>query len=120
MLRVTIVSANSETLDGLQTYLKQAGVRARATRTLGTEDDAGAAPSAIVFFPDEFRREDVIVEIARLQRARPEVLAVIVTREPRQFEGIATDEGAQTPIVIPKPAWGWTILDVIRARLEAP
>jgi hypothetical protein len=120
-LRVTIVAANRETRGGLQTYLAQAGAVARATQRLATADEAGRdpAPSAIVFFPDEFRREDVIAEIARLQRAHPQVLAVVVTREPREFEGIVTAPDAETPVVIPKPAWGWTILDSIRARLEA-
>jgi len=102
--------------------LKQAGVIANATGDLATQapDDAAAAPSAIVFFPDEFPRDAVIVEIARLQRVRPAVLSVVVTREPRQFEGIVTEDGAEAPVIIPKPAWGWTILDVIRARLDSP
>jgi hypothetical protein len=117
---VTIVSANPETLDGLQSYLRQAGIRARGTG----EIESGAAmdldPTAVVFFPDEFPADDVLKEVARLRRERPQVLIVLVTREPRRFtQTLATNERAPT-IVVPKPVWGWAILDAIRGHLETP
>jgi DNA-binding response OmpR family regulator len=119
-LRVTIVSANPETLDGLQTYLRQAGIHARGTG----EIESGAAmdphPSAVVFFPDEFPAGNVLKEVTRLRRERPQVLIVLVTREAKKFtETLATNERAPT-IVVPKPVWGWAILDAIRGHLETP
>jgi hypothetical protein len=41
---------------------------------------------------------------------------LVVTREPGRYSEIADAEGdGHAPIVIPKPAWGWTILDAIRS-----
>jgi DNA-binding response OmpR family regulator len=119
-LHVTIVSANPETLDGLQSYLRQAGINARGTG----EIESGAAmdphPSAVVFFPDEYPAGNVLKEVSRLRRERPQVLIVLVTREPKRFtENLATNERAPT-IIVPKPVWGWAILDAIRAHLETP
>jgi hypothetical protein len=119
-LRVTIVSANPETLDGLQSYLRQAGVDARGTRDI----ECGAAmdpyPSAAVFFPDEYPADNVLKEIGRLRSERPQLLIVLVTREPQRFaKALDAPEHAPT-IVVPKPVWGWVILDAIRGRLETP
>jgi len=47
------------------------------------------------------------------------VLAVIVTNEPHRFtEATAEADLATSPLVMAKPAWAWTILDAVRARLE--
>jgi hypothetical protein len=110
---VTIVAARAETLDGLRTYLSLAGLEARGTRRLG---DSGRRPcAAIVFFPDEFLPDDVLKELSRLRRQRPTVLPLLVTREPQRYVEITGIEGVGlAPVVIPKPAWGWTILDAIR------
>ncbi len=119
-LHVTIVSANPETLDGLQTYLRQAGVDARGTREIESGVAMDPHPSAAVFFPDEYPPDDVLKEVARLRRERPQVLVVLVTREPQRFAK-ALEAGEHTStIVVPKPVWGWVILDAIRGRLETP
>jgi hypothetical protein len=117
-VHVTIVAASAETLDGLQTYLSLAGLGARGTRRLG---DFGRAPcTAVVLFPDEFSVRDVLRELARLRRDHPRVLPLLVTREPQRFvDGAASKGSGPAPIVIPKPAWGWTILDAIRSAIEA-
>ena len=47
-----------------------------------------------------------------------EVLKDLVTKEPKRFESLPTGDGAVVPLVVPKPIWGWTILDAIRARLD--
>jgi DNA-binding NarL/FixJ family response regulator len=117
-LRVTIVSSNPETLDGLQAYLRQAGVDARGT----SEIESGVAlepyPCAVVFFPDEFPAGDVLREVARLHRERPRLLVVIVTRDPRAFTETIDPRGRVPTVVVPKPVWGWAILDAIRGHLE--
>jgi len=114
---VTIVASRAETLDGLQTYLSLAGLGARGTRRL---DDFWREPcTAVVLFPDEFLVKDVLRELARLRREQPRVLSILITREPQRYVDSVGVEGAGlAPIVIPKPAWGWTILDAIRLALE--
>ncbi|HEX9295523.1 MAG TPA: hypothetical protein VF881_06795 [Polyangiaceae bacterium] len=114
-VHVTIVSANEETLDGLQTYLQQAGLDARGTRQLEGGRTAESPQGAVVFFPDEFVRENVLREVRRLRRDQPRVLVVLVTSEPHRFvEALDIDDKPPHPVIVPKPVWGWIILDAIR------
>jgi hypothetical protein len=112
-VQVTIVAASAETLDGLQGYLSRAGVGARGTRELVGAD---ADPcSAIIFFPDDFSPRDVLRELRRLRRERPSVVPLVVTGEPDRYAKMSDVDGTGwNPIVLLKPAWGWTILEAIR------
>lgn len=116
-VRVTIVASSAETLDGLQTYLSLAGLGARGTRRL---DDFWREPcTAVVLFPDEFLAKDVLRELARLRREQPRALSLLITREPQRYvDSVGVGGVGLAPIVIPKPAWGWTILDAIRLALD--
>jgi len=119
-LHVTIVSANPETLDGLQTYLRQAGVDARGTREIESGVAMDPHPSAAVFFPDEYPADHVLKEIGRLRKERPQVLVVLVTSQPHRFAKALDGSEHTNTIVVPKPVWGWVILDAIRGRSEVP
>ena len=112
---VTIVAASAETLDGLQGYLSLAGLDAHGTNHLG--ELARKNCSAVVLFPDEFSSTTVLRELTRLRKEHPTVLPLLVTSEPQRYSGIADTGGkALQPVVIPKPAWGWTILEAIQRR----
>jgi hypothetical protein len=116
-IRVIIVAASAETLDGLRAYLSLAGFDARGTRRLGDVDPEPC--SAVVLFPDEFSLDDVLAELSRLRRESPKILPLLVTREPERYGEVAQAEGeGRAPIVMPKPAWGWTILDAIRSGTQ--
>jgi len=115
--QVAIVSANPETLDGLQSYLQSAGVAARGTRRL--EDCAelkAPATAAVILFPDDFPQESVMAIIADIGARGPNILRVLVTSHPKAFEALA--EGRRNVLVVPRPVWGWTILDAIRAHVD--
>jgi hypothetical protein len=117
---VLVVSDCRETLDGLLAYLQRAGVSARGTRQLDGAAWQSSAVNAAVLFPDDFKAGEVEGAVARLAAARPTLLQVLVTREPRRFDSLAETAGAVTPpVILAKPAWGWTILDAIRARSVA-
>jgi hypothetical protein len=117
-IQVTIVTANAETFDGLQAYLSLRGLAARNAGQLG-ELDAKSC-SAVIFFPDEFLLKDVLHELRRLRQGQPRVLVLVVTREPERYVEVVNAEGiGRAPVVIPKPVWGWTILDAIRAGLKS-
>lgn len=117
---VLIVSDNAQTLDGLKEYFHRAGVDARGTRGLERESFAGAALLAVVLFPDDFPQGDVDDMVRFLCEARPRVCSVLVTAHPKRFDPrIGAKATESEPIVLPKPAFGWTILDTIRARLDA-
>jgi DNA-binding response OmpR family regulator len=115
---VTIVATNPETLDGLQSYLRGAGVEARCTRDLA-ECTRFAADSegnlAVVIFPDNFPWENVMAALAELAAVRPPVLPLLVTAHPQKFEKVGA---AEDVIIMPRPVWGWTILDAIRAQID--
>jgi hypothetical protein len=115
-IEVVIVSNNPETLDGLQSYLRGTGVTARCTRDLvECTTFAPAATSALVLFPDDFIPEKVVALIADLGRARPKAMSLLVTSDPRRFESLTSRHNV---LVMPRPVWGWTILDAIRAHLD--
>jgi hypothetical protein len=115
-MQVTIVAVRSETLDGLKWYFSRRGLSARATRRLADADHEPC--TAIVLFPDEFPFDDVQRALHRFRRDRPDLLMVLVTSALERHAAIAVDAESLT-IIIPKPAWGWLILEAIRAGIEA-
>jgi hypothetical protein len=121
-LSVTVVASNVETLRALESYLHGAGVAANGTRMVDRVlEMTPPSSSAVIVFPDDFRQDTVMEALGALRRERPDVLAVIVSQEPRRFEGLVGTGKAPhpAPLVIPKPAWAWTILDAVRARLDS-
>lgn len=119
-LSVTIVSSNRETLGALEAYLRGAGVITTGTRAIERlVEMTPASAAAVILFPDEYPGATVTKALVALQRARPRVLAVVVTNEPSRFEHVTPVSGDGAPLVIPKPAWAWTILDAVRARLDS-
>jgi hypothetical protein len=113
---VTIVSANRETLEELRTYLRRAGFSARGARTL--EECARVTAStalAFVFFPDDFRWEAVVSTLAEVAEAREDALSLLVTAHTKRFARLSAPK--QT-LVIPRPVWGFRIVDALRAHHE--
>ena len=116
-LYVTVVSNNAETLRGLQAYFDEAGVPTHGTRAISDLSMVAPATTAVVLFPDDFVEREVLDTIAALQRARPRLLMLVVTRQPQLFgQALAPDGHA---LVLPKPSFGWSILDAIRAHADA-
>jgi hypothetical protein len=119
-LHVTVVSDNEETLEGLRAYFDGAGVPTDARRTLRTVSSVVAATTAVVLFPDDLRQIDTVALVSRLRRARPRMLVVLVTRDAGRFEeALAPDGRSMPPLVLPKPSFGWSILDAIRAHASS-
>jgi hypothetical protein len=118
-LHVLIASDSVETLDGLQLYLRQANVVARSTRVLDPRLIHSDGVVAVVLFADDFTERAVLDVVTDLVSGRKGILPVLVTGEPLKFMRVMrSDDPAFVPIVLPKPAWGWTILDAIRGRLK--
>jgi hypothetical protein len=117
-LYVSIVAGNPQTLDGLQSYLEQAGVASHSTRALLDLDMvAPAFATATVIFPDDFPDEDAFALLEQLRSERPRLLALIVTRQPARFRDAAAADGRSLPpIILPRPSFGWDILDVVRSH----
>jgi hypothetical protein len=112
-LRVTVVGDNAQTIEGLRRYLTSAGVETRATRILS--DELVTLPAdAMVIFPDEFRTDDVLRTVESLQEKFPQLRLLLVTSSPRSYLGARLVDAEVAPIILPKPAFGWSILDAIR------
>jgi len=118
-LHVAIVSKNPETLDGLEAYLQRAGVATVGTREIERSREVARSASSVVVFPDDFEWDAVLLALTTCLRTNPNALPVIVTNAPQRFESVAWPDGGIIPLVVPKPAWGWTILDAIRGHLDA-
>ncbi len=114
---VAIVSNNPTTLDGLQRYLAAAGVACHGSTALAEPATTGKLATMVVLFPDDYPPGGVVLFLRRLREKRPKLLILLVTREPGRFAEAARPDGrSRLPIVLPKPAFGWTILDAIRAH----
>jgi hypothetical protein len=119
-LSVTIVANHAATLDGLEGYLRGAGVVTATTHMVDRILDVTPLSCvAVILFADEYGASGVTRALTALRRARPKVLPVIVTSEPLRFGG-RSRRGVEglAPLVIPKPPWAWTLLDAVRARFE--
>jgi DNA-binding response OmpR family regulator len=118
VVRVVVVADNHETLDGLHKYLTEAGAASTVSRGLRGVA-LGPDVAALVVFPDGFDEDEVADCVRSLRKARPRLLIVLVTAAPQRFASIVAPDGRSLPpIVLPKPAFGWTILDAIRAHLN--
>lgn len=122
-LDVTVIADNPETLDSLHDYLSRVGVASNATRTLRSATLLPPAATSVVIFPDDFSVDEVVTSITALRATRPRLLIVLVTSAPQRFRAaLDPDERSLPPMVLPRPAFGWIILDAIRehAHSELP
>jgi len=115
----TIVARTAATLDDLSQYLEQSGIPIQALAHI----DAGQVePSAcaVVVFPDDYDERDARTFIRSLRHARPRLLLIVVTREPNRLEPVlGANEGSLAPVVLPRPSFGWSIVDVIRTHRQS-
>jgi len=120
-LHVTVVANNAETLSSLQTYFDDVGVPTHGTRAISDLSTVAPATTVVVLFPDDFEDRAVVDMIAVLRRARPKLFMLVVTRQPQLFgDALVPDGRSRPPLVLPRPSFGWSILDAIRAHADAP
>lgn len=110
-----MIAENPQTLANLDAYFKRVGVTSSGSRSLTEKGAIPSAATALVLFPDDYASGDVETFVIALRRTRPKLFVVLVTSAPQNF-GLATqrDERTVPPLVLPRPAFGWTILDAIR------
>jgi len=118
-LTALIVCDNDETLLGLRAYLSRASIAARATRSLADAWSQIASVDALVLFPDDFDTGQVTDGLSRVLATAFRTFVIVVTADFQCFESLVQSTGGSRAVVMPKPVWGWTILDLLRARLES-
>lgn len=117
---VTLIARSDATISGLQTYLQDAGVPPQTTRSLQDTSRIAPATTAAVIFPDGFEVEEVVRQVRALRQRLPRLLLVVVTSSPQSFRpALDPDDQSRLPVVLPKPAFGWTILDAIREHVRS-
>lgn len=115
---VSVIADARETTDALRAYLEGAGVASVATRALA--DPVPPEVDAVVIFPDELEASAVLRLLSELRAQRPALLLIVVTREAARLRpALDPDAHSRLPIVLPRPAFGWTILDAIRDHARA-
>jgi len=117
---VRVVADNPQTIDELCAYLMAAGVASNGTRELHDVSIVPPGATAVVLFPDDFQLKEMETTIASLRRGRPSLKIVLVTARPQHLRAALKHDGRSAlPLVLPKPAFGWTILDAIRGSSDA-
>jgi hypothetical protein len=122
-LRIGLIANNDRTVSDLLNYFANVGSHARwltnlAEWTNGSEIDETL--NAMVIFPDDFEAELVDRLLDRLVNIAPSALQLIITRQPQRYV-LPSQPQSATPLrfVMPRPTFGWLILDAIRAHLDS-
>jgi hypothetical protein len=110
-----VIADNRETADGLHEYLNKSGVATRTSRRLNDAVTLCENASALILFPDEFLESDVLASVRGLRAKHPRLLLLLVTATPQRLRAACEPEPhSSRPLVLPKPTFGWSLLDAIR------
>ena len=112
-----MLSGNGETLEGLQKYLARAGVKSRGVLRPSALLQQTHGVHAVVAFPDDFDANEAADALSELQHRDGDIALVLVTAKPAWFSGIGATDSRRRVVLLPRPAWSWTILDVLRGLL---
>jgi hypothetical protein len=120
--QVLVVARSNETIDGLQAYLRSVGIPSHSARSIQrAAEHLDPAVSSVIAFTDDDGLDEVVASITKLRRSRPNVLLILITREPQRLQAAVGVPGrSPPPLVLPKASFGWSILDAIRSRGAAP
>jgi hypothetical protein len=117
---VLVLSGSSETLGELTAYLSRAGVSSESRSAANPLAELPRSARVVVVFPDDFPRHEIGTYLSLVGARRPELALVIVTRNASAYAALRTLDGRPLQAtVLPRPAFSWTILDVIRDALSA-
>lgn len=110
-----IVSRNTRTAESLCSYFDERGLMATVTDRMDKIEQANPI-TAVVVFPDEFGMDDAPRGIRKLVRGFPRARVVVVTRDTHLYDDLVGEqnrEGRDLLFVLPRPVWGWELLDQV-------
>ena len=114
-----VIADNRETVDGLHSYLTNSGVPTRTARRLRDVSALCKDAAAVVLFPDEYGDSEVLGLVHGLRSGHPHLLLLLVTAKPQRIRAACEpDARSVAPVVLPKPAFCWSLLDAIRAHVH--
>jgi hypothetical protein len=114
--RIVVLSSNRETLDAVQEYFRRMGARPSGVSLLDDALPAAREADALFFFADDFPPADALRTVSSLAVER----LVVITQEVELYEAEQRQHRSQRElIVLRRPAWGWMLLDALRAKDQA-
>jgi hypothetical protein len=113
--KLTLVSADAETLRSVEDYLIHFGARLSSTSRLSDLADEAEAfgADAVVVFADDYSPEDVRAAV----RTLPLRLTVIVTTDRAEYEALH-GESPSVVVLLPRPTWGWLLVEAVRSGVS--
>ena len=113
---LVLVSSDREILLGIQEYFDRAGASSLGVSTLEEASNMSRAVDAAVIFADGIS-VDARVSAASALRVK---LVVVVTREvERVREALWCTKADARLLVLPRLAWGFTLVEVVRRSVPA-
>lgn len=119
-LSITLVTADGRMLAELSRYLQTAGVFVRPVPILGGTLQVPRYDDAIVVFADEFASREMLALVGALSADDRSPLLVLVTSNLARYAELGVAEPRKRVVILPRPAWGWSIVDAVRACVERP
>lgn len=113
---VAILSLNEDTRRGLQRYLARSQIEAFCLEDLEAPGEFPPGLRILILFPDDFDGLAVGAWIASLQTRPLCPTLLLISSAPQRIQPPAP----RTAELLPRPAFGWVIVDFIRARIPEP
>jgi hypothetical protein len=110
-----VISRNAETLDGLHEYFSRTGVSSSSRSELNPLADVPERVRVLVVFPDDFPAHEVATYLSVVRTRRRDLGLVIISKDPPTYTAMTAMNGHPLhATVLPRPAFGWRIVDAIR------
>jgi len=110
--KLTLVSSDPDALWGVRDYLTRSGASLSSTSRLEHASEDASDADAIVLFADDYPHEAVVSAVAGFSSR----LVVIITGRSNEFDQLRARQDLRTRvIVLPRPTWGWMLLEAVRA-----
>lgn len=118
---VLIVSRNEETARNLRSYFESRNLKVMVATKLA-DAPGDLRPTALVMFPDELARGEAENELQAFAQQCPSATMTVVTADMQRFEALGArlgDDAMRRLLILPRPAFGWTILDHVITPVAA-
>ncbi len=109
-LRIAVVSALAETRRAMRGYLEAVEAEVRTASTLADLAVVASGAAALVLFADDFPHGRVLTALAALVAAGGPGIVVV-------SEDVEMAKDARQVVAVPRPAWGWMVLDALRTLI---
>jgi hypothetical protein len=118
---IAIVAKRRDTRRSVHEYLVRFGAVAPASADVEGAEALHDRIDAFVFFPDDLLHEEALRAFERLKKTHARAPLVVVTRDVARFETPPREGGVTRAriVVLRRPAWGWMIVDALRACFAA-